>query len=372
MLLDFSRSRQSSVGIEWEVGLVDAETGELVAAAEQLLDAVGGGDSGPVRKEFLQTMVELVTGVHDNVGAAVADLADTFAKVRAVARPLGVAMIGSGTHPFSRSADQPRFTGERYDLVAERNQYWARQMAICGTHVHVGVDDPNKALVITNALARFYPFLLGLSCSSPFWEGEDSGYASQRTMLFQQLPTNSLPYPMSSWADFEAYAEEVYACGMASVPGEIRWDIRPSPAFGTVENRIADSVPTFAELGSLAALTQCLVEHISRSYPGGEQFETLPPWLVRENKWRAARYGLDAEIITVDKAQRTRPLTDALVEWVERLMPVANDLGCVEELGYAAKLAHEGASYQRQRRAGGPREALRLLVSETGQPGPLH
>ena len=371
MLIDFAPSARSSVGIEWELALVDVASGELTAAAPQVLDACGSDTGSPIRKEYLQEMVELVSGVHATVSEAVADVAASLSVVQQVAGRLGVGLIGSGTHPFSRAADQPRFHGDRYDVVAERNGWWGRQMAICGTHVHVGVEHRDKALPITTGLARFYPYLLALSCSSPYWEGEDAGYASQRTMLFQQLPTNGLPYPMTSWAEFEAYAEDLFDCGMISTPGEIRWDVRPAPRFGTVENRTADSVPTLAELGCLAALTQCFAEHVSRTWEHDQSYEALPPWLVRENKWRAARYGLDADVITPNRARREVPLREGLAQWLERLEPVARDLGCAEELRFAGELAGRGASYSRQRDAGGPEAALRLLLAETGRPSPF-
>ncbi len=371
MLIDFAPSARSSVGIEWELALVDLVSGELTAAAPQLLDACDGGEDRPIRKEYLQEMIEIVSGVHSTVAEAVADVAGSLGVVREASDGLGVGLIGSGTHPFSRASDQPRFRGARYDVVAERNGWWGRQMAICGTHVHVGVEHPEKAIPITTGLARFYPYLLGLSCSSPYWEGEDTGYASQRTMLFQQLPTNGLPYPMTDWAEFEAYAEDLFDCGMISAPGEIRWDVRPAPRFGTVENRIADSVPTLAELGCLAALTQCFAEYVSRTYEHDRTYEALPPWLVRENKWRAARYGLDAHVITPDRARREVPLREGLAQWLERLEPVAHDLDCAEELRFAGELAERGASYVRQRDAGSPESALRLLIAETGRPSPF-
>lgn len=371
MLIDFAPSARSSVGIEWELALVDLASGELTPAAPQVLEACDSGDESPIRKEYLQEMVEIVSGVHATVGAAVGDVAANLALVRQVVEPLGVGLIGSGTHPFSRAADQPRFHGDRYDVVAERNGWWGRQMAICGTHVHVGVEHQDKALPITTGLARFYPYLLALSCSSPYWEGEDAGYASQRTMLFQQLPTNGLPYPMTTWDEFEAYAGDLFDCGMISVPGEIRWDVRPAPRFGTVENRTADSVPTLAELGCLAALTQCFAEHVSRTWERDQTYEALPPWLVRENKWRAARYGMDADVITPNRARREVPLREGLVQWLERLEPVARDLDCTGELRFAAELAEWGASYSRQRDAGGPEPALRLLLAETGRPTPF-
>ncbi|MFZ0531004.1 MAG: glutamate--cysteine ligase [Propionicimonas sp.] len=371
MRVDFAPSRQSSVGIEWEFALVDLATGELSPAAEPVLAACGGGEEEPIRREYLKNMIELVSGVHATVGDAVADLAANLVLVQRVIGPMGLGLIGSGTHPFSRSADQERFSGSRYDVVADRNQYWGRQMAICGTHVHVGVDHRDKALPVTNGLARFYPYLLAITCSSPYWEGEDTGYASQRTMIFQQLPTNGLPYPMTRWSEFEEYAEDLVDCGMISVPAEIRWDVRPSPKFGTVENRTADSVPTLAEIGALAALTQCFTEHVSRSYAHDQSYESLPPWLVRENKWRAARYGMDADVIIPDRGKREVPLRHGLLQWIDRLTPIARDLGCVTELHFSAELAERGASYARQRAAGGPKQALELLLAETGTASPF-
>lgn len=371
MLIEFAPSAQSSVGIEWELALVDLDTGELAPKAEPILAACEAGPDTPIRKEYLTNMVELVSGVHSTVTDAIADISSSFETLSAALRPLNLAVIGSGTHPFSRSADQQRFHGPRYDLVAERTGYWGRQMAICGTHVHIGVDHREKALPLTCGLARFYPYLLAVSCSSPYWEGEDTSFASQRTMLFQQLPTNGLPYPMRDWAEFEAYAEELLDCGMINEAAEIRWDVRPSPRFGTVENRTADSVPTFAELGCVAALTQCFAEYISRGYERDQTVEHLPPWLVRENKWRAARYGMDAEVILPAGGSREVPLREGLVRWVDRLSAIARDLGCETELAFAAQLAEHGASYERQRATGSPAAALRLLLTETGAAAPL-
>jgi len=370
MQISFAPSRQSSVGIEWELGLVDLASGELSPTGPQIVESCQGGPTSPIRGEYLQTMVELTSGVHLRVADAIDDLAGHLAEAKAAAAELGVGLLGSGTHPFSIAAAQPRTPGPRYQRVAERNAYWGNQMAICGTHVHVGVDDRNKALPITTGLARFYPYLLAISCASPYWEGQDSGYASQRTMLFQQLATNGLPYPMQDWAAFEDYAEDLLRSGMISLPDEIRWDVRPSPKFGTVENRVADSVPTLGELGAIAALTQCFVEFTSRSYATDRTFEALPPWLVRENKWRAARYGLDAEVIS-PRHQHPIPLRAGLAQWIERLEPVAADLGCTDELRFVWQLAEQGASYQRQLAAGSPRDALQLLLAETGSRTPF-
>ncbi|MEA4943995.1 MAG: glutamate--cysteine ligase [Propionicimonas sp.] len=376
MQVDFNPSPRSSIGLEWELALVDATTLELVPAASIVLDVLGWDDDAPVRKEYLQNMLELVSAPHQRVADAVADLADSLARVRRVLDPLGIRVLATGSHPFSIANQQQPFQGARYDVVKSRTQWWGRQMAICGTHIHVGIDHRDLALPVTNGLARFYPFFLALSASSPFWEGTDTGYASQRTMIFQQLPTNGLPYRMTRWSEFEAYATELAEVGMINVPGEIRWDVRPSPKFGTVENRTPDAVPTLAELGCLAALSQCLTEFVARDYEHDHIVEDLPPWLVKENKWRAARYGLDAEVITPDRPGRVRPLRDYLTEWIDRLLPVARDLDCVNELLFADTLANRGASYQRQHTVaadtgGDLRAVTTSLLNETGAPSPF-
>ena len=376
MHIDFAASARSTVGIEWELALVDADTLELTPLAQPLLDQVEGGEQGPLRQEFLKNMIELVSGVHETVESAVGDLDETLSVADRLARQLGARLLGSGTHPFSLSRAQQPFDKPRYNVVVDRNQWWSRQLAICGTHIHVGIDHRDKALPITNGLARFFPYLLSLSASSPFWESEDTGYASQRTMLFQQLPTNGLPYAMETWAEFEAYAEELSEVGMITVAKEIRWDVRPSPHFGTVENRTLDSVPTLAEIGSLTALTQCLTEWMSRELDAGRTVPTLPPWLVKENKWRAARYGLEADIITPNPAQRVRPLRQGFEVWLERLTPIARQLHCEPELRFIETILADGPSYQRQRDVaaahdGDLRAVVASLLAETEAGTPL-
>ncbi|HVK43560.1 MAG TPA: YbdK family carboxylate-amine ligase [Micropruina sp.] len=368
MRFDFVPSGESTIGVEWELALVDAETLELAPRAQTVLDAVDDPKSGPIRQEYLTDMVELVTGVHHRVDEAMDDLRASFGRVRTI---LGddTMLLGAGAHPLSRASDQQHFDFWRYNVVAERNAYWGSQMAIFGTHIHVGIDHRAKALPITYGLARFSPYFIALTASSPYWEGIDTGYASQRTMLFQQLPTNGLPYPMENWDEFEHYATELEDAGMISAPNEIRWDVRPS-TFGTVENRLLDSVPTFAELGAMTALTQCLAEYMSRELDDGRAIARLPMWFMKENKWRAARYGLDTEVITPRVSEKVRPMRDGILDWLNRLEPIATVLHCTDELAFIAELLEHGPSYQRQRAAGGPEAALRQLVHETGAARP--
>ena len=261
-----------------------------------------------------------------------------------------------GHAPVRRWYDQEVSEGERYATLIERTRWWGRHMLIFGVHVHVGVDSVSKVLPILNGLLRWSPHLQALSASSPFWGGADTGYASNRALMFQQLPTAGLPFQFDTWPQFEAYVGDMLATGVISEFKEIRWDIRPSPALGTIEVRVCDGLPTLDEVAAIAALTHCLVVDLDRQLEAGEALPKLPPWHVQENKWRAARYGLDAEIIC-DAENRERLVTDDLHDLLNRLEPVAARLGCPAELALVSSLMATGASYQRQRavaaRAGG-------------------
>jgi carboxylate-amine ligase len=222
-------------------------------------------------------------------------------------------------------------------------------MLIWGVHVHVGMPDRSRVMPVLTALLRYYPHLQALSASSPIWAGMDTGYASNRALMFQQLPTAGLPFHFERWEEFEAYADDALTTGVIEVLSEIRWDLRPAPHLGTMENRICDGVSSFDDLAALVALCQCLVVDLDERLARGEALVTMPPWQVQENKWRAARYGLDAIVILDDKCTE-RLMTDDLADELERLSPVAERLGCSAELASVAEIPARGASYQRQRR----------------------
>jgi carboxylate-amine ligase len=349
--VEFRPSPARTIGIEWECALVDRESGDLVSVAEQVLSAVRppGQPSHPrIHRELLLNTVELVTAVHDCVPAAVADLAASLAEVRAVTDPLGVELFSAGSHPFAAWQQQQITEGHRYAELIDRTQWWGRQMLIYGVHVHVGVPSRDRVLPILNALLTYFPHLQALSASSPFWAGQDTGYASNRALIFQQLPTAGLPFQFDTWDEYERYVDDMLVTGVIEDLKDIRWDIRPSATFGTLEMRVCDGLPTLAEVAALAALTHCLVVDLDDRLAAGEALPTLPPWHVQENKWRSARYGLDA-IVILDTSNRERLVTDDLAELVERLAPVARRLGCAAELASVTTLVEGGASYQRQR-----------------------
>jgi carboxylate-amine ligase len=359
MVVDFRPSRRPTLGVEWELGLVDARTGDLVSAAAEVVEAARGGISegeSRVHQELLRNTVELVTGICESVPQVVDDLRESRDAVRRAARQRGLEIFSAGTHPFARWYDQEVSEGERYATLIDRTQWWGRHMLLFGVHVHVGVDSIGKVLPILNGLLRWFAHLQALSASSPFWGGSDTGYASNRALMFQQLPTAGLPFQFDTWPQFEGYVGDMLATGVISEFKEIRWDIRPSPALGTIEVRVCDGLPTLEEVAAIAALTHCLVVDLDGRLEAGEGLPALPPWHVQENKWRAARYGLDAEVI-LDAENHERLVTDDLHDLLNRLEPVAARLGCSAGLASVSDLMTAGASYQRQRavaaRAGG-------------------
>ncbi|WP_194816282.1 glutamate--cysteine ligase [Nocardia sp. XZ_19_385] len=349
----FKGSPRPTIGIEWEIALVDKVTRDLSNTASAVFDAVGdlrAHDGTPqITKELLRNTVELVTGVHENVASAVDDLRGTMDSVRRAADPLGVDLFCAGTHPFAQWSAQQLTRSEHYDELIERTQWWGRQMMIWGVHVHVGVSHRDKVFPILNSLLLSYPHLLALSASSPMWAGSDTGYASNRTLMFQQLPTAGLPFQFDTWPQFEYFVHDQLKTGVFEQLGGMHWDIRPAPKWGTIEVRVCDGISTKTELAAMAALIHCLIVDLDRRIEAGEELPTLPPWHVQENKWRAARYGLDA-IIIVDSDSNERLVTDDLNELLNRLEPVAKQLGCAAELASVAEIPVRGASYQRQRK----------------------
>jgi carboxylate-amine ligase len=350
----FGGSPRPTIGIEWEIALVDKVTRDLSNTAAAVFDSVGdlcAHDGTPqVTKELLRNTVELVTGVHNTVGEAVDDLSGTMAAVRRAADPLGVDLFCAGTHPFAQWSAQQLTRSPHYDELIERTQWWGRQMMIWGVHVHVGVSHRDKVFPILNSMLRTYPHLLALSSSSPMWAGSDTGYASNRTLMFQQLPTAGLPFQFENWTQFEHFVHDQMKTGVFEQLGGMHWDIRPAPKWGTIEVRVCDGVSTRAELAAMAAFIHCLIVDLDQRIDNGELLPpTLPPWHVQENKWRAARYGLDA-IVIVDADSNERLVTDDLTDLLNRLEPTAKRLGCADELRLVAEIPERGASYQRQRK----------------------
>ncbi|QXG77201.1 glutamate--cysteine ligase [Modestobacter sp. L9-4] len=351
MQIPFHSSERSSLGVEWELQLIDRETRQLTAGAVGVLADLtpAGLEEHPKAKyELLQSTVEIITGICGTVAEAKADLAGTLAEVVAAADARGLGVMCAGSHPFTPWESQQISPKERYAQLVERMQWVVRRMQIFGVHVHVGVRSAEKVVPIVNALTGYVPHFLSLSASSPYWDGIDTGLASARALVFEGMPTAGLPHQLSDWAEFEQYMATLIASGSVESVREVWWDIRPHPDFGTVELRICDGLTNLDEIGAVAALAQCLVESFDQRLDRGETLPVPAGWVARENKWRAARFGLDASIV-VDDAGTVRPVREALDELVEELLPVARELGCEAELLDVRRLVATGGSAARQR-----------------------
>ena len=351
MHIDFHPSERTSLGVEWELELVDLDTRELAGVSNAVLDEIcpdGLSEHPKAKHELLQSCIEVITGICQTVDEAKADLAETVHEVAAAAAKRNVGLICSGTHPTTDWATQRVTDNPRYIALMERNQWMARQLQIFGVHVHCGIRGGAKAIPIVNALLGYLPHFLALSASSPYWIGSDTGLASYRSKVFEALPTAGLPYQLAGWDAFEKYMDALISSHAIESIREVWWDIRPHPNFGTVELRICDGLPTLDEIGCIAALAQCLVERFDRQLDDGYTLPEPSPWLVRENKWRAARYGLDAEIV-IDNSGKVQPVKDAVINLVDDLLPLARRLHCAADLEAIPRLIERGASYQRQR-----------------------
>ena len=376
-MIEFTPSAGPTLGVEWEIALLDRETMDLVPLAESVVDPLAAEDglSPKVHRELLNNTVELVTGVCDTVPEVIEDLSSSMDRLRGITDGLGLELLSAGTHPFARWESQEVTEGERYATLIDRTRWWGRQMLIYGVHTHVGVTHRDKVLPLLGGMLSYAPHLQALSASSPWWGGVPTDYASNRALLFQQLPTAGLPFQFEDWSEYERYVDDLLVTGVIDELKEVRWDLRPAPHLGTLEVRVCDGVPTMHEIAALTALTQCLVVHLDDRLTDGGTIPTLPPWHVQENKWRTARYGMDS-IIILDSRNRERLVTDDLWDLLERLMPIARRLGCSDELAGVEDIIRTGASYQRQQAVAAAHdrdlvEVTRSLVAEMRAGRPL-
>ena len=342
----FNSSPNPTLGVEVELQILDNETFELASGAGEILSEFQ--DSLHVKEELLDSIIEINTGICINVNEVVADLTEYIQMASIVADSKGYSLASIATHPFSKWKEQSVTQSERFLHFLERMQWPLRRLLITGVHVHVGVESGEKAIAISNGLTRYIPMMIGLSANSPFFGGERTGLASTRTKIFEGLPTAGLPPLLKNYSEFQKFMRILQKAKSIDSIREVWWDIRPHPGFGTVEIRVFDSVPSIPEMANLAALTQCLVVALSEHYDDGSQLPLMDSWVLRENKWRATRYGLDADLI-IDEMGHQQSLKSFILETVDKLMPIAIRLDCQPQLDALAEIAeNNSAPYQRQ------------------------
>lgn len=347
-LLEFASSQPLSLGVEIEIQLLNQETLDLFPISPKIL-ALVGENHPKIKAEIFQSMLELNTGICLNAHQVRDDLRDSINVVEKVCRSLGARIASSGSHPFAQYAHRKIFPAARYRDLIDRNQWIARRLMIFGLHVHVGMRSGEHAIQMNNALLHYLPILLSLSSSSPFWNGEDTELASSRITLFEALPTGGHPCQVGSWKEFSDLYYKLLKSEAVRSPKDIWWDIRPSPSFGTLEIRICDGLPTLEETVAITALIHSLSILIDRQIISGRLFRPPPDWIMRENKWRASRWGMEASFI-LNEFGETRDLRLILNDLLAELQGIIEENGYQREVAFIQDLMTTGTSHQRQRR----------------------
>ena len=338
----FGSSAPFTIGIEEEYQLVSAESHELVPRFDEI---AAEADDARVRQELMTSVLEAATGIHERVAEAIDEVRQIRRHMRDAAARRGARIASAGTHPFSRWEQQEITDTPRYQGVVEELRWVAEQVAIFGLHVHVAVPTPDAAAEITTAMRTHVPELLALSANSPYWQGHDTGLASTRSKVFETMPRSGLPPRLDAFAEFEELVARGTAAGFYDDYTYLWWDVRPHPKLGTVELRAFDAQTRTEDVGAIAALAQCLVATFAEHRPPPQ-----PRMFIDENKWRAARYGLDADL--VDLAHDTeRPAREAIRELLRIAEPAAGRLGCSDELAEVERILERGNGAEEQRRA---------------------
>jgi carboxylate-amine ligase len=333
-----------TIGIEEELMILDRESLELVNAIESMLEPATIGD---IKPELMESVLEISTAPCRNTAEAAEQLRSLRAQVITTAAEKGLAIGSAGTHPFAMWEDQRIVARPRYRDLISALRFVARQELIFGVHVHVGVDDPDKAIHVANGMRVHMPVLLALSANSPFWRADATGLASTRTPIFRAFPRVGIPPTYKGWADYERRIEFMMNAGVIEDYTYLWYDVRPHPNFGTVEVRVMDSQTRIEHTLGLAALVQGLVKELCEHFEAGEQLSRYPFEMLDENKWLAARHGLEGELVDLPANERvaTRALARRLLD---RMRPHCEELGSAHELEAVEDLLQRGNGAARQ------------------------
>ena len=341
-----------TLGVEEEYMLLDPETFDLVQHVETVLEEVRGGEfEARVNAELMQSVVEITTPVCQTAADVEHELRRLRGYVGGIAREKNLRVGSAGTHPFSLFERQRITARDRYRHLIDQMQYVARQELIFGLHVHVAVDGPEKAVQVVNGLLVHLPQLLALSASSPFWRGEPTGLSSTRQMVFAAFPRSGPPPRFRDYAEYAAVVNQLEKTGCIADYTHIWWDIRLHPRLGTIEIRICDAVTRLEDAVAIAAYCQALVKKLAEQYERGEEIDSYHRILTSENKWLAARYGLEAPVMDLATGRRNRvPVAQLIRRTLREIEPHARELGSDRELEGVRAILSRGNSADRQLR----------------------
>jgi glutamate---cysteine ligase / carboxylate-amine ligase len=342
------REPQFTIGIEEEYFLVDKATRDVVNdPPPQLLTDCEALLKGQVSREFLRSQIEIGTRVCASVAEAREDLRHLRRTVAEVAAHHGMAPVAAGTHPFARWDAQKTTERRRYADLRDDLQGVGRRLAICGLHVHVGLDDDELRIDLLNQASYFLPHLLALSTSSPFWGGENTGLKSYRLAVFDELPRTGMPERFDSWGEYRRHVDILVRAGLIEEATKLWWDLRPSERFPTLEMRITDSCTRLEDALSIAALYRCLLRMLWRLKRENQRWRIYARMLIDENRWRAQRYGTDQGLVDFGRG-RIVPYPQLLEEILALIEPDASHFGCEAETAHARAILARGTSAHRQ------------------------
>jgi carboxylate-amine ligase len=338
------KRHQFTIGLEEELMILDRETLELVNAIETLLEA---SPTGEIKPELMESVLEISTDPCANTAEAGEQLRSLRRQVIATAADKGLAIGSAGTHPFAMWEDQRIVARPRYRDLISALRFVARQELIFGMHVHVGLDDPDKAIHVANGMRVHMPVLLALSANSPFWRAGATGLASTRTPIFRAFPRVGVPPTYESWEDYERRIEFMVGSRAIADYTYLWYDVRPHPNFGTVEIRVMDSQTHIEHTLGLAAFTQALVRELADHFESGIELSPYPYEMLDENKWLAARHGLDGELVDLPSADRV-PTRELARRLLDRTRGFAQDLGSAGDFDAVEDLLERGNGAARQ------------------------
>jgi glutamate---cysteine ligase / carboxylate-amine ligase len=357
-----------TIGVEEEFQIIDPATLELRSHVMQLVSAASPDIVEQVKHEMHQSIVETGSRICDSVADLRIEMHRTRGELIAAAERADLQIVAAGTHPFSSWIDQVISPGERYENIVEELQQLARSLLIFGMHVHIAMPDKQTTIDMMNMVRYFLPHLLALSTSSPFWMGRNTGLKSFRTTVFRRFPRTGVPEQFESWSAYENFVNLLVKLNSIDNGKKIWWDVRPHPTFGTLEFRMCDVTTKVEEAVAIAALTQAIVVKLHRLYTGNMSFRLYRRALIEENKWRAARYGIEGKLIDFGKEVEV-PMRELAAELLEFVDDVVDDLGSRSAVEYVHTILREGTSAERQLRVyqetGDLKAVVRHLVEET-------
>jgi len=357
-----------TIGVEEEFQIIDPATMELRSHVMQLVSAASPDIVEQVKHEMHQSIVETGSKICDSVADLRIEMHRTRGELIAAAERADIQIVAAGTHPFSSWIDQVISHGERYENIVEELQQLARSLLIFGMHIHVAMPDKQTTIDMMNMVRYFLPHLLALSTSSPFWMGRNTGLKSFRTTVFRRFPRTGVPELFESWSAYENFVNLLVKLNSIDNGKKIWWDVRPHPTFGTLEFRMCDVTTKVEEAVAIAALTQAIVVKLHRLYTGNMSFRLYRRALIEENKWRAARYGIEGKLIDFGKEAEV-PMRELATELLEFVDDVVDDLGSRSAVEYVHTILREGTSAERQLRVyqetGDLKAVVRHLVEET-------